>query len=1321
MRISKFVTAGGFAALMAWSLVGQAEDIDIYSSLGIEGTVPNVLFVMDTGANFSSNAADPCTAYESGGAPSLGITGGGVEQCALVNAIESLPDGTVNIGIMVNNGKNFTDGAAADVGPCSEGEGNGGCLVKRLTFMDAAGKANLINFIKSWKLDGSNTATEFKVKSGGDRTGSNVQEAWAYYNGKIGLSGKDYETSIIDSGCQRNFIINIGNSFSNSGGPGDTGTSDPNDAIYGLNSTQVAASDELLEKLTDTIKFPATTCGVTQLAAGNQASDWSENWADEWTRYMYQSDASESLEGRQNIITYTIGVINNGTNTCKPDYPALLTNMARYGGGKYFQTGNADEVKNALLQILNEVQAVNSVFSSSSLPVSVNAQGTFLNQIFMGMFRPDQSALPRWRGNLKQYQFVFDQNTGSLALGDKDGNLALSSAGTGFISPNAISFWTSKDETTAPDLNGGFWINDPQSTGEAFDSPDGELVEKGGAAQMLRLANLTNNATTNSRNLYTYCPSGTCDSDLSATANAFTHDNSLITDSMLGTGSRTITAISSAATIADFVDVDTVSATGSGTVAITLISKSGSTVTATVSAADILQINVGTQIVIATGVNRFDCSPCNVSSINGNQFTYEKSGGGSATPALPFDANITSNLVEVTHAAHTRTVGQLVTFASSCTGTANVLNSIVGTVSAVDSGVSFIVNLPISAAGINGTCRYTPNTATATSVGHGLPSGESVVISGASPTGYNGTWTITVTSADTFTYQYTTAAPLANFAGTATAVGSTTTKESLIKWVRGWDYKDDELGPGAAISNVRPSIHGDVLHSRPVVLNYGETVGIVAFYGSNDGIFRAVNGNQTGTGAGQELWGFIPTEFLASLKRQHDNSPQLLLPTTLAGITPTPRKKDYFVDGPTSVYQVFNADGTTDTAYIYLTMRRGGRFIYALDVSDPTDPQLLWKKSNTDAGFAELGQTWSQATVAKVKGYVDGDGNEKPVLIFGGGYDVAEDSEPPTANTMGRGIFVVDATTGALVWRATKTADSCPTGATCIAVNTMDYAIPSDVAVIDKDRDGNIDRMYVGDMGGNLWRVDFEPTATGATDTWQVNKLAALGCNTGVCTTDTARKFFFPPDVVPSVSSDLVLIGSGDREHPLFNSPSLDVTNRFYVIKDTNTDNDGSGATTIIESALFNATSSEYDDSLSGFYITLGVGEKVVNAPATIAGTTFFGTNQPLAPNALSCETKLGIARGYAISPFSGEFNSVEFDGGGLPPSPVYGLVNIQTGVDSEGEPIIELVPFCIGCGGAGDPDCTGPDCKSALGGGKPPINVSSDRRRTFWSIDKDD
>ncbi len=43
----------------------------------------------------------------------------------------------------------------------------------------------------------------------------------------------------------------------------------------------------------------------------------------------------------------------------------------------------------ALREIFNEIQAVNSVFASASLPVSVNARGTYLNQVYMGMFRPD--------------------------------------------------------------------------------------------------------------------------------------------------------------------------------------------------------------------------------------------------------------------------------------------------------------------------------------------------------------------------------------------------------------------------------------------------------------------------------------------------------------------------------------------------------------------------------------------------------------------------------------------------------------------------------------------------------------------------------------------------------------------------------------------------------------------------------------------------------------------------------------------------------------------------------------------------------------------
>ena len=540
------------------------------------------------------------------------------------------------------------------------------------------------------------------------------------------------------------------------------------------------------------------------------------------------------------------------------------------------------------------------------------------------------------------------------------------------------------------------------------------------------------------------------------------------------------------------------------------------------------------------------------------------------------------------------------------------------------------------------------------------------------------------------------AAPLA--ASSATATGNTT-RVNLTKWVRGNDYKDEESGPGSAVSNVRPSLHGDVLHSRPTVVNYGGSTGVVVFYGGNDGVYRAVNGNQTGTGAGSELWGFIPTEFFGKLKRLHDNSPVLKFPSTSASIIPAPARKDYFADGSTGTYQKLNADGTTNTAYLYIAMRRGGRLLYALDVSTPSNPGYLWKITNT-GDFTELGETWSQPKVAQVQGYAN------PVLIFGAGYDTAEDTEPPTANTMGRGIFIVDAITGAQVWKATYGGSSTCSGTSTKAACTvagMNYSIPSDITMIDHNGDGKIDRLYATDTGGNVWRVDLEPSLGNTPDYWKVNKLAALGCGTGSCSSGTAgRKFYYPADVVFATGYDEVLIGSGDREHPLLTDASYSITNRFYMLKDL-AGNDGS-TTAITEANLFDATSTVYNKSLSGFYVTLDTGEKVVNAPYTVAGYTYFGTNRPMA-SASACSANLGVAKGYSLDPFTGVGTSVVYDGGGMPPSPVAGLVDVDG----------KLIAFCIGCGGA--PSCVGADCSTAIGGGKPVISVSTKRNRTYWYI----
>jgi type IV pilus assembly protein PilY1 len=1415
--IRGFLT-GIMLAALGLPVMSLADDIDLYSANGSTG-VPNVLLVMDTGANFSGNAAVGCAAYASGGAPSLGTdTNAGVEQCALVDAIDSLPLNTVNMGLMVYNANNFTLNAPAGIGPCVGSDG--GCLLKPLTFMDQNGKTALINSIKKWTSSGGNSADAFNVKTNNEKTGSAMQEAWAYYNGKTGMSGKTYSPSIVGAGCQRNFVIFIGNSFSNSSGPGDP-VPGPENSSTGLNSTQVAATAIQKIKLSNTVNFQSSTCGVTEMAASTNASNWSENWADEWARYMYQTDSSSTLDGSQNITTYTIGVINNGTNTCKADYPALLSNMATYGGGKYFQTGNAQEVKNALLKILNEVQAVNSVFASSSLPVSVNTQGTYLNQIYMGMFRPDASASPRWLGNLKQYQFIFDSATQSLKLGDSIGASAISSAGTGFISPNAISYWTTKNTSTAPDNDGGFWKNQPSGVGLGYDSPDGEIVEKGGAAQQSRIANLLNDYSTaagsssNPRKLYTYCPSGSsCNNTLSNSTNVFAPSNNAITTALLGgisglpvssitragtTATATVTnhglnngesIIISGATQPEYnittnitkIDNDsftytvsesppspaagTYTASAPGTPQlVTSISRMGTTATVNLPGHGFTNLQ---GVTISGATQAAYNGTFTITKIDNNSFSYNVVEGpvspaGSGTVKV---GSITRNIEAIganpspgvvrapgsrtvtvtTTANHGFSTGNIATIAGIKDSANNIIAEYNGSFTITKTGnksftYSIVATTPATpATGVikaDGGAVAKPvtalvrsgSTATATVASHGYSSGTTVSIGGTTGTNENayvGNFIISNVTTNTFDYSVITS-PVSPATGTIKlSTSGTIDRTALINWVRGEDNFGDEASLGSPYT-VRPSIHGDVLHSRPVVINYGGTTGVVVFYGANDGVFRAINGNQTAAigsvPAGGELWGFIPKEFFGKLNRQRNNSPELLLPTTASGITPAPQKKDYFVDGATGSYQKLNSDGTTNKAYLYLTMRRGGNFIYALDVTDPANPSFLWKTGSgctgspsvCNADLNELGQTWSRPRIALVKGHTN------PVLIFGAGYDENEDNEPPTADITGRGIFVLDALNGSLVWSASPNSSASSNHA---QVSGMNYSIPADITFMDRDRDGYVDRLYAADVGGNVWRVDLELSGGNTPANWQVTKLAALGCSAGACASGTTpRKFFFPPTVVTVGATDTlaaydaILLGSGDREHPLLSNSTNSAymaTNRFYMLKDLRIGKDASGQATITETGtapnkLFNATNALYNDSDRGFYITFGTGEKAVNAATTVAGLTYLGTNQPRPPSDTEC-SNLGNARIYGINPLTGAYGSTLLDSGGMPPSPVAGITTVL----KDGK--LTDTGFCIGCITpcvAGDTNCR--PCDSAIEQCSKDKDGAKKLKRTYW------
>ncbi len=362
-------------------------------------------------------------------------------------------------------------------------------------------------------------------------------------------------------------------------------------------------------------------------------------------------------------------------------------------------------------------------------------------------------------------------------------------------------------------------------------------------------------------------------------------------------------------------------------------------------------------------------------------------------------------------------------------------------------------------------------------------------------------------------------------------VVGTDERKKLFNWIYG--YKNGE----AKVDNLRDWRFGDPLHSSPGSITYGKNKTRV-FSAGNDGIIRSLDGE-----TGDELWAFIPYEMLSLQKPLMDG-------------TKYPPKA-YGVDGtPSFLVRDGNGNGVVDNGEkvkLFIGTRRGGRYIYGLDVTSD-EPTLLWTivggKTN---GYTKLGQTWStpKPTIIRV------DGTEKVVLIYGGGYDDAYDlrqSYPKVATIDGRefertgnAIFITDAETGELIWWVGNKGSGAS-----MELSNMIYPIPSDVTVYDSNGDGITDRLYVGDLGGQVWRIDLGgdigPSSRG-------NSLGGrLAHIANEADPQHHRHFYYAPDIVQlqdeeyslEANYDLILITTGFRANPIGNY----IKDRFYAIRD---------------------------------------------------------------------------------------------------------------------------------------------------------------------------
>jgi type IV pilus assembly protein PilY1 len=473
--------------------------------------------------------------------------------------------------------------------------------------------------------------------------------------------------------------------------------------------------------------------------------------------------------------------------------------------------------------------------------------------------------------------------------------------------------------------------------------------------------------------------------------------------------------------------------------------------------------------------------------------------------------------------------------------------------------------------------------------------------------------------------------------------------DTLINWIRGADV-DAKL----PADQTKPRHEmGDPLHGRPATVIYGGTEDnpdLTLYAVTNDGYLHAIK-----TSDGSELWAFVPGQMLRRMNDLYLDDPQ-------------PAKR-YGLDGNIRVFKSdANNNGIvdgTDKVYLFFGMGRGGESYYALDVTDRNDPQLMWRKGSANEIQADgsalptgdqlpgLAQTWSTPIITNV----NIGGTVRLVAIFAGGYDPSQDNLAYNTDDVGNRLYMLDAVSGALLWRAGPDTDATaqlkiPTNLG--AARSMNNSIPGDVRVIDLDGDQLADRMYVADTGARVWRFDIingQPAASLV----RGGVFASLGRagGTGGDPTD-ARRFYYAPDVSvikQSGSAFLNLaIGSGYRGHPL----DTQIHDRFYALRDrqpfvrptqadynsfafiTDSDTNLIDVTTNITPTIpFDALGWKMDLSNPSWQ-----GEKVLAESITFANTIIFTTYLPQAgqpvPGANACVARQGRNRIYAVSAVDG-------------------------------------------------------------------------------------
>ena len=535
-------------------------------------------------------------------------------------------------------------------------------------------------------------------------------------------------------------------------------------------------------------------------------------------------------------------------------------------------------------------------------------------------------------------------------------------------------------------------------------------------------------------------------------------------------------------------------------------------------------------------------------------------------------------------------------------------------------------------------------------------------------------------------------------------VSSDAKAQARLNFLRG-DSSNEEGSAGTYNFRHRVKLLGDIVHSDPVFVGQPElfwpkvppfpaisgstyddfkggaakTREAIIYVGANDGMLHGFNASD-----GSEAFAYIPKSIFSSSSAT----------TGLHYLTNTNYTHRYYVDMPSTISDVYIDTGVGDAWHTILLggERAGGKGLFALDITEPSKfienstnaaNLVLWE---FDQGIdADMGFTFSRPTIAMMN-------NGRWAAIFGNGFNNEGDGEAK--------LFIIfldggldgiwtDGSAGSdLDYLKITTKVGSIVSSDCSHASSDCNGLSSPQAV-DMNGDKVIDRVYAGDLKGNMWVFDVSSVNESHWDssykTGGTPKPLFISSHSGVIQAITNKPILVKhPEGLGGTPDVLVFFGTGQY------LVSSDVSNTdiqsFYGVWDNGSHsltpsdlieqnfvsevftNDGTDVSN--QARVVTDTAVDYTGEGKGWVINLteAPGERVIVDPDIRGDLVFFNT---WIPDKNPCN-----AGG------SGVLMSVKQINGGRPDKPAFdfnndGIVNVDdlvkvTTVDGDGN-IVEV------------------------------------------------